>query len=87
MALATAYTSGALRVGAFEYPLLLAAIALVFFILGGGRVSVDRVLSERARRRAIEADERWSQPPYVAPVDEAWPSAAAPRWQSTEKSL
>lgn len=83
--LATAYTTGGLRVGAFEYPLVLAAVALVFVITGGGRASVDHFLFERARRRAIVADERWSQPPYIPADDEQWPSAAAPRWQSTER--
>lgn len=85
--LVTAYTAGSLRVGVFEYPLLLAAVSLVFVVVGGGRLSVDRFLFERARRRAIEADERWSLHPYVPEptMEESWPSAAAPRWQSTER--
>jgi putative oxidoreductase len=83
--LATAYTAGSLRVGTFEYPLLLAAVALLLVITGGGRISVDHALFERARRRAIEADERWSLHPYVPASEQAWPSAAAPRWQSTER--
>lgn len=51
--------------GGFEYPLTLGTVALVFLTLGGGRLSVDRVRRERARRRAIDADDRWQRPPYV----------------------
>ncbi len=55
------------RDGGFESPLLLAAIALALLATGGGRrLSVDRLLLERARRRAILSDERWQLPPYIA---------------------
>jgi putative oxidoreductase len=52
--------------GGFEYPLILLCVSLLFVAMGGGRWSADRFMRERARRRAIQADERWSQPPYVA---------------------
>jgi putative oxidoreductase len=63
--LAVAYANGSLHLGAFEYPLLVAAVSFVLLTTGGGRISVDRFLFERAQRRAIEADERWQHPPYV----------------------
>lgn len=53
-------------IAGFEYPLTLLAISIAFMTIGGGRLSFDRVLRERARRRAIQTDERWHQPPYVA---------------------
>jgi putative oxidoreductase len=57
--------------GGFEYPLVLAAIAVVLFATGGGRrLSLDQLLLERARRKAILRDELWQHPPYVpAPPD------------------
>jgi putative oxidoreductase len=76
-ALALAYSSGSLRVGAFEYPLLIAAVSLVFVITGGGRISVDRFLFERARRRAIESSDRWLYPPYVAESQHSIESSSA----------
>lgn len=55
------------RDGGFEYPLVLAGISIALFFTGGGRrLSLDRVLLDRARRRAILNDERWQLPPYVA---------------------
>jgi uncharacterized membrane protein YphA (DoxX/SURF4 family) len=65
-ALAVAYANGSLHLGAFEYPLLVAAVSLVLLTTGGGRMSIDQFLFERARRRAIESDKRWQYPPYVA---------------------
>jgi uncharacterized membrane protein YphA (DoxX/SURF4 family) len=82
LVLVAAYTSGSLRLGGFEYPLLVAAVSLLLLITGGGRISIDRFLFERARRKAIESDERWSLSPYVpaeAEQDyEASPSTAQP---------
>jgi hypothetical protein len=34
-------------------------------IVGGGPLSLDTVLRERRRLKAIEKDAIWSQPPYV----------------------
>ena len=65
-ALVAQYMVGSLHLGGFEYPLLLTAVSLALFVHGGDRISVDRFLFERARRKAIESDERWNYPPYVA---------------------
>jgi putative oxidoreductase len=67
------------RDGAFEYPLVLAGISIALFFTGGGRrLSLDRVLLDRARRRAILSDERWQLPPYVAAPTN---TRARPDWQ------
>jgi len=57
--------------GGFEFPLTLAACALLFIAIGGGPFSLDTLLRKRAARRAIEADERWTKPPYVPVPEEA----------------
>jgi putative oxidoreductase len=71
VAIATVHLSHGLLAaqGGFEYPLILLCVSLLFVAMGGGRISADRFMRERARRRAIQADERWSQPPYVALPD------------------
>jgi putative oxidoreductase len=53
--------------GGFEYPLLLAVVAMYFLIVGPGPFSLDSVLRRRARRRAIERDPIWQHPPYSTP--------------------
>ena len=57
--------------GGFEYPLTLAASALLYIMVGGGPFSLDAALRKRAQRKAIEADERWTKPPYVpVPIEQ-----------------
>ena len=55
------------RDGAFEYPLLLAVVAIYFLLVGPGPFSLGTALRRRARRRAIERDPIWQQPPYSTP--------------------
>lgn len=50
----------------FEAPLLILASALYIAALGGGGLSIDEALRERARRRAIQKDDIWLRPPYVS---------------------
>lgn len=49
----------------FELPALLAIATLYFLLAGGGPVSLDEWLHARARRKAIENDDRWLKHPYV----------------------
>jgi putative oxidoreductase len=57
--------------GGFEFPLVLLTAALYFIAAGGGPISLDAVLRRYARRKAIQSDRRWQQPPYVPVPDEA----------------
>jgi len=41
------------------------AIALLVLVLGPGRYSLDALLHERARQKAIREDDLWLRPPYV----------------------
>jgi putative oxidoreductase len=66
--------------GGFEYPLALGVISLVFLTVGGGQLSMDHALRERARRRAIETDALWQRPPYV-PLPDAGPYAAGSHYR------
>jgi putative oxidoreductase len=50
--------------GGFEFPLVLAAAAVFFIATGPGPLSLEAFMRKRARRRAIERDATWSQPPY-----------------------
>jgi putative oxidoreductase len=50
----------------FELPLVLAVGALFFLLAGGGPGSLDVVLRDRARRKAIENDNIWLKHPYVS---------------------
>jgi putative oxidoreductase len=54
---------------ALELALMLLAIGVLLMVLGGGRFSLDRALSERRRRKAIENDAIWSLPPYVGQLE------------------
>lgn len=54
----------------FELPFLLGVGALVFLLAGGGPASLDEWLHARARRKAIQNDDRWLKHPYVALPDE-----------------
>ncbi|MEY4577551.1 MAG: hypothetical protein RL701_2254 [Pseudomonadota bacterium] len=49
-----------------EQPLLLTCVGLFFLLVGGGPASLDTAFRERARRKAIQNDPIWTQPPYVA---------------------
>lgn len=51
------------RDGGFEYPLVLAVIALFFVVRGGGKYSLDRLLFKRRRR---EPELRYG--PYGRPI-------------------
>jgi hypothetical protein len=66
IAIAHAHNGLFARDGGFEYPLALAAMSLVLLTTRGGRLSADRFLSDRARLKAIQMDERWQHPPYVS---------------------
>ena len=48
-----------------ELGLVLVSLGALFMITGGGPLSLDTVLRERRRLKAIENDAIWSQPPYV----------------------
>jgi len=61
-----------LELARFELPILLLSAGLLFFFAGGGPISVDKALRERAKRNAILNDAIWQRPPYVKPVREAW---------------
>jgi uncharacterized membrane protein YphA (DoxX/SURF4 family) len=52
----------------FELALVLASTGILFMFAGGGPLSLDTALRERRRRKAIERDAIWSQPPYVLPA-------------------
>jgi putative oxidoreductase len=56
----------------FELPVLLFTAGLVFLFAGGGRLSLDVVLRERARRKAIQNDDLWLYPPYVGAARDSW---------------
>lgn len=51
---------------AFEAPLVLFVSAVYIAGAGAGELSIDAALRERARRRAIQKDDIWLRPPYVA---------------------
>lgn len=51
--------------GGFEFPLVLLVSALFVFLSGPDTLSADTLLRRRARDRAIQRDEIWSQPPYI----------------------
>jgi hypothetical protein len=57
--------------GGFEFPLVLLTGALFFLLAGPDSLSADTLLRRRARDRAIQRDEIWSQPPYVEVPEEA----------------
>lgn len=67
IALATHYQSIGMSgaPGEFELPLVLFSSAILFCCTGGGPLSLDSLLRERARRKAIEDDSIWLRPPYV----------------------
>jgi uncharacterized membrane protein YphA (DoxX/SURF4 family) len=50
----------------YELPLVLLASGAVLFLTGGGPVSVDNGLKQRAIRKAIQEDAIWGRHPYVS---------------------
>jgi putative oxidoreductase len=58
-------THGLTMNAGFDLPLLLLATTVFFLATGGGPLSADTTLRNRARRKAIEQDETWHGPPYV----------------------
>jgi uncharacterized membrane protein YphA (DoxX/SURF4 family) len=55
-----------------ELALMLIGVGVLFVMAGGGRLSLDWALRERRRRKAIQRDAIWSQPPYVGEAPEEW---------------
>jgi putative oxidoreductase len=55
-----------------ELPLVLISAGILFVFAGSGPLSMDAILRERRRLRAIEKDAIWSQPPYVGLVPDSW---------------
>ena len=70
---ALAFAMEYLRVGGavagqpgIELALVLVGVGTLFVFAGGGPLSLDLVLRERRRRKAIQDDAIWSRPPYVS---------------------
>lgn len=55
-----------------ELALVLIGAGILFVFAGGGPLSLDALLRERRRVKAIEKDAIWSQPPYTSLEADSW---------------